>query len=1149
MTPNDFITRWQASGAAERANYQLFLSELCDLLDVERPFPKTPLEDENAYVFEKSVPLPHGTTGAIDLYKRGHFVLEAKQGSDKATVGVTLSAESHRRKKKAKKGHGVRGTGGWDTALEKAKRQGERYIRNLPAAELADNRRPPILIVTDVGNTIDLYAEFSGTGGNYTQFPDAQSYRITLDELRDAETRHFLRAVWTNPHALDPAERSAKVTRDIADRLAQLAKSLEGQHEPEKVAQFLMRALFTMFAEDVGLLPERSFAFLLEDMQQNPASFAPMMQHLWETMNAGGFSVILRTQVLRFNGGLFESCEALPLDAEQIALLAEAARADWRDVEPAIFGTLLERALDPIERHKLGAHYTPRAYVERLVRPTVIDPLRDQWEGVQTAAGILLEADETDAAIAQLDDFLRQLATTRILDPACGTGNFLYVTLEQMKRLEGEVLDMRQKLGGGQMAFEIESVRVTPQQFLGIEVNPRAAAIAELVLWIGYLQWHYRTYGKVQPPEPVLKAYHNIECRDAVLAWDAVEPLLDEQGRAVTRWDGRTMKVHPVTGKEVPDETAQLPAYRYLNPRPAEWPAADYIVGNPPFIGASAMRDALGDGYTEAIRATYKEVSNSSDYVMYWWEKSAELLRADHINRFGLITTNSIRQTFNRRVLQRHMSAKNPLSLVFAIPDHPWVDSADGAAVRIAMTVAKNGEGEGVLNRVTTENEGEQYVQLVRRNGLILPDLTIGANISIAQPLNANAKISNRGFELGGAGFIVTKEEARDLGLGAVNNIDKHILDYRNGRDITQLSRNVMVIDMYGLSESEVRSQFPAIYQRLLHRVKPEREQNRNKKLRDYWWLHRRSRVELRDMLQATNRYIATVETAKHRFFVFLDKTVAPDNMLVNIALDDAYFLGILSSKAHVLWALASGGRLGVGNDPRYNKTRCFETFPFPDATEEQKATIRNIAEELDAHRKRQQAQHPKLTLTDMYNVLAKLHAGDSLTAKEQKTHTHGLVSVLKQLHDELDAAVFAAYGWASAGSADELSDEEILEKLVALNAERAAEEANGFVRWLRPDYQAPEEVASQTQLIAVADAPIPVTPVEKQAWPSTLAAQAQAVRAALVALAAPASVRDVAGVFKGSKTKKRLATIGELLEMLGALGQVVEMDEKFALL
>ena len=306
-------------------------------------------------------------------------------------------------------------------------------------------------------------------------------------------------------------------------------------------------------------------------------------------------------------------------------------------MEPAIFGTLLERALDPRERHKLGAHYTPRAYVERLVMPTIIEPLRAEWQSVIAAATQLrLKGDEREA-LGTVRRFHQKLCSLRVLDPACGSGNFLYVTLEHLKRLEGEVLEALADLSGDdQLGLELQGVSVTPEQFLGLEVNPRAAKIAELVLWIGFLQWHFRTRGDVQPAEPVIRDFHNIENRDAVLSYDGVEPLLDDNGKPVTRWDGQIFKAHPVTGEAVPDETARVAESKYLNPRKAEWPQADYVVGNPPFIGTARMREALGNGYTEALRKTYQDMPEMSDFVMYWWHHAAELARSGKVQRFGL---------------------------------------------------------------------------------------------------------------------------------------------------------------------------------------------------------------------------------------------------------------------------------------------------------------------------------------------------------------------------------------------------------------------------------------------------------------------------------------------------------------------------------
>ncbi|MGI9105467.1 MAG: class I SAM-dependent DNA methyltransferase, partial [Pyrinomonadaceae bacterium] len=757
---NTFIERWASSSAAERANYQIFLTELCDVIEVPRPEPTRPDEDENAYVFEKTVTFNHGdgttSAGRIDLYKRGAFVLEAKQGSEQK---AQPQAELIPRTRRARRGTAVRGTQGWDEAMMAARGQAEQYARALPAAE----GRPPFIIVVDVGHSIALYSEFSRTGGAYVPFPDSTGFRISLSDLEREEVRALLLTVWTDPLALDPTQRTARITRDIAERLARLAKSLEASgHKPERVAAFLMRAIFTMFAEDVRLIPKSSFTELLESLRGQVSIFPDMIEAVWRAMAEGSFSPTLRQKLLRFNGGLFESAEALPVNDEQLELLTEASRADWRDVEPAIFGTLLEQALDPVERHRLGAHYTPRAYVERLVLPTVIEPLREEWAAVQAAAVTLAKQDNLKDAVAEIKSFHERLCQTRVLDPACGTGNFLYVTLEHLKRLEGEVLTALADFGERQSVL----LTIDPHQLLGIEVNPRAAAIADLVLWIGYLQWHFRTRGDALPQEPVLQKFHNIECRDAVLAYDAVEIVTDERGEPVTRWDGRTMKKHPVTGEDVPDDAARVSTLRYTNPRQAEWQSADFIVGNPPFIGNKRMRAALGDGYVETLRQTHNDVSETVDYVMYWWNQAAKLLRAGRLRRFGFVTTNSITQPFNRKVLQEHSEAENGLSIIFAVPDHPWVDTSEGAAVRIAMTVGEAGEQTGTLAKVVKEEEGYGdgvQVGLKESHAKINSDLSIGVDVDSAVQLKANSNLAIQGLNPLGLGFRLSPEDVTRL--------------------------------------------------------------------------------------------------------------------------------------------------------------------------------------------------------------------------------------------------------------------------------------------------------------------------------------------------------------------------------------------------
>lgn len=1187
-----FIAKWQGVTASELSTSQSFLADLCRLLGVDPPHP-TPEQD---YMFERPITFSHGdgstSAGRIDLYRRGAFVLESKK----------LRAASH--------------TKGFDEAMLRARSQAEGYARALPASE----GRPPFVVVVDVGQRIELYSEFSRSGATYTPFPDPSSHRIALDDLRKPEILDRLRRIWTDPLSLDPSRESARVTRAIATQLAELARSLEKSgHTAEAVAQFLMRCLFTMFAEDVKLLPEHSFRDLLIKYEEQPDTAMRMLAQLWRDMDAGGFSAVIANDVLKFNGKLFKQPDTLPLDRTQLALLVKAAKADWKHVEPAIFGTLLERALEPTERHKLGAHYTPRAYVERLVLPTVIEPLREEWSNAQAAAMTLDAEGRHDEAVAELLRFHHRLCTVRVLDPACGSGNFLYVTLEHLKRLEGEVLNALDELGhrqtglalGGERADATAGETVDPHNLLGIELNPRAAAIAEVVLWIGYLQWHFRTRGDVVPPTPVIRDFRNIENRDAVLAYDRVEYVTDERGIPVTRWDGKTNKISPVTGEEVPDESARVPEKRYINPIKAVWPEADFVVGNPPFLGkGEKLRAALGDGYVDSLRAAWKAVPESVDFVMYWWHHAATLTGQGALERFGFITTNSIKQAFNRRVTAAAMAdKKHPLSLAFAIPDHPWVDSADGAAVRIAMTVGVPGEAlAGRLLLLASEVYGESeeaQVEFREQRGNIHADLRIGAAVAKARSLRSNAGVTSMGVMLAGSGFIVDRERARTLGVGKTPGIERHIREYRNGRDLTQSPRDVLVIDLHGLSVQEVRARFPSIFQHVFERVKPERDTNRDEGFRENWWLFGRSRPALREMTDGLARYLVTPETAKHRFFLFVDSSMLVDHKVIAIGSSDGSLAGVLFSEVHRIWSIAAGGRMGIGNDPVYNKTRCFDPFPFPDfhfidkfcgpvgggtvispdgtrpqvevIGESPSERIAGLAEKLDAHRKQQQAEHPDLTLTGMYNVLEKLRSGEPLTANERVIHEHGLVSVLRQLQDDLDAAVLDAYGWSdllpllriahgndtstdgqTRDDAKRAFDEAILERLVALNAERAAEESRGLIRWLRPEFQNPQAQATpqQTELdtgLAGEDEDESAHPERSgaaakskddkpMAWPKDAVDQVRTVADLLAASPVPLSTDEIAERFTArGPWKKRLP---QLLEMLTALGRAAMQSD-----
>lgn len=513
------------------------------------------------------------------------------------------------------------------------------------------------------------------------------------------------------------------------------------------------------------------------------------------------------------------------------------------------------------------------------------------------------------------------------------------------------------------------------------------------------------------------------------------------------------------------------------------------------------------------------------------------------------------------------------------------------------MTSAAIGEHSGTLLQVAEEihqDTEESELRFKVSKGKISSDLNIGADVTTASLLKANEKICNRGVQLIGSGFIVTPSQAYSLGLGSVPETEKYIRRYRNGKDLTSSPRDVMVIDLFGLSEQEVVDRFPAIYQWVLERVKPEREQNNRKSYRDKWWVFGEPVVTTRNAIQGLERYIVTCRTAKHRVFSFLESDVVPDAKLITIGLDDSYFLGVLSSIVHVSWAIRSGGWLGAGNDSNYNHSECFNKFSFPDVTPAQKQKIRDLGDRLDAHRKQVQAQHPDITITGMYNLLEKLRRGEPFTDADRAFNSKALVSTLKQIHDELDVAVLEAYGWEDLipllslslakpqAGADKpsnvvdfarptpfwlqrqlnqlgkiqqkeginviqemaernvdgkvLFEEIILERLVALNAERAEEERNGYIPWLRPDYQAPGEVQVQQTITGMAETTVAaIEPAEQRIWSKQPKEQLAAIQELLSTSRGEWTVEQLAAQFKGgNRAKKAILDNLERLEFFG---------------
>lgn len=1044
-----FIGKWLGvKGGAERANYAQFINDFCRALKLTEPG----VADGGvlgSYQFEGPVPGGGlgGSTGAIDLYKQGCFILEAKQ-SKLPDAGRSRPELFDAPDSAPASPSGAR----YDKLMRDALAQAKRYAVNLPA----DHPWPPFLIVCDVGRAFELYFDWSGNGRGYGHFPDQHSYRFDLQRFADADVQELFAAIWTDPAKVDPRARAAEVSRGIARQLADVSMWLEGLQRQrsagatdserslaiEETALFLMRIVFCMFAEDVGLLPNGSFTAFLEKAVSNEAAFEPELHQLWKVMGSSGgdrYASAIGGEVRYFNGGLFRGARTFALSQADREKLLEAARADWTKVEPAIFGTLLEQTLTPTERAKLGAHYTPRPYVERLVQATIMEVLEAEWE-------VILHPQEGEPGLSAVQAFHERLCALRILDPACGTANFLYVAMENLMRLEGDVIETIRQLGG------TAEPRVGPQQFHGLELNPRAAVIAELVLWIGWLRWRMAN-DPAATPSPVLMRFDNINFGGHA-GYDAVLR-------------------HKPTGEVDAD-----------NPTIPDWPEADFIVGNPPFIGGKDLRRNLGGDYAEVLWAANRRVPPSADFVMQWWDRAAHTLvaPASPLIRFGFVTTNSITQRFSRRVIENYL-ADGQLSLLLAIPDHPWIKppkvagrirgdarkkdrkkNTGTAAVRIAMTVATRGVADGRLVEIIGEAglDTDQPVLDQRvSTGRINPDLSLGSDVTTVHFLKANDGLASPGVKLHGAGFIVTKNQAERLGLGKREGLDHHIRPYRNGRDLLQRSRDVLVIDLFGLDEKEVRGRFPEVYQHLLATVKLRRDEQASisatKDALSYastWWLHGKPRPDLRAAMAGLNRYIVTPETSKHRVFQFMDSSIVPDNANWAICTDDASHLGILQSTNSLVWILKMGGTLE--DRPKFTKTDCFDPFPFPDPTPEQRAAIAELAEELDATRKTALGEVPGLTMTELYNLRDKLRRGDPLDAAEQERARNARAGIVDRLHRQLDVAVAQAYGWPA-----DLSPGEIVARLVALNAERAAEEQAGHVRWLRPDYQLPRFGAS----------------------------------------------------------------------------------------
>ena len=942
VTPGSFIAKWRASALKERSAAQEHFIDLCRLLGEPTPAEADPTGE--TYCFERGARKDTGGDGWADVWKRHHFAWEYK---------------------------------GKHADLDAAFNQLRQYALAL--------ENPPLLIVSDM-------ARFR-LRTNWTNSVSA-THEFALDDLADAANRDKLKWALSAPERLRPGESRQALTERAAATFAALAQSLRARgHAAPAVAHFVNRLVFCMFAEDVGLLPDAMFTRMLEQARKHPAAFADLARALFGAMATGGR--VGFEPVSWFDGGLFDDDTALALEKGEIDAALQAAALDWSEIDPSILGTLFERGLDPDKRSQLGAHYTDREKIMRIVEPVVVRPLLAEWEAAKGKIAAALERGEAARSQAArtrrraeaerlLRAFLERLRGFTVLDPACGSGNFLYLALHALKDLEHRV-----RLEGEALGLERGFPEVGPGNVKGIEVNAYAAELARVSVWIGEIQWMRRN-GFAESREPVLKPLETIECRDAILGKDGGEP---------------------------------------------EWPAADVVIGNPPFLGDRVMRGGLGHEYTERLRRAYRgSVPSSADLVCYWFHKAGDLVAQGRIARAGLVATNSIRGGNNRSVLDRIVEH----STIFnAWSDEPWV--IDGAAVRVSLIcfTSKNASLATALNGVEAAR--------------IHADLTEGGiDLTQASRLPENRSVSFLGVNKNGP-FDIPGDLAREwLRLPANPNGQPNadVLKPRiNGMDVTRRSSDQWIID-FGSSMGEADAAlYEAPFAHVVKHVKPRRSKNRVKTLREKWWRLWCPRPGLWKALDGLPRCIATPTVAKHRLFVWLDTRVCPDHQLIVIARDDDTTFGILHSRFHEAWSLRLGTWLGKGNDPRYTPTTTFETFPFPEglspdvpaadyAQDPRAVAIAEAARRLVALRDRwlNPPEWVEWVEEPVPGYPRRPAPRDEAATRELKKRTltalyNTCPQWLTDAHAVLDMAVATAYGWD-----EKISDDDALQALLALN-------------------------------------------------------------------------------------------------------------------
>ena len=963
MTPDAFIAKWRASELKESAAAQEHFIDLCRLLGEPTPAEADPAGEW--YCFEHGARKDTGGDGWADVWKRGCFAWEYK---------------------------GKRAD--FDAAFDQLRQY----------ALALDN--PPLLIVSDM-------ARFR-IRTNWTNSVSA-THEFALGDLANAANRDKLKWAMSDPERLRPGESRQALTERAAATFAELARSLrERGHDPQAVAHFVNRLVFCMFAEDVGLLPDNMFTRMLERTRRDPGKFVDYASRLFGAMSTGGD--VGFEAVAWFNGGLFDDDSALPLDRGGIETALKAAALDWSEIDPSIVGTLFERGLDPDKRSQLGAHYTDRDKIMRIVEPVVVRPLLGEWEAAKAEIAVGLEravgARSKAAAMRhrgqaerRLRAFLERLRGFTVLDPACGSGNFLYLALHALKDLEHRV-QLEAEALGLQRGFPA----VGPANVRGIEINAYAAELARVSVWIGEIQW-MRYNGFNESRDPILKPLETIECRDALLTPEGGEP---------------------------------------------EWPRVDVVIGNPPFLGGKLLNANLGENYVSSIFSVYEgRVPAEADLVCYWFVKAGEQVGEDRAKRVGLVSTNSIRGGANRRALQ---TATEGRPIFEAWSDEPWV--IDGAAVRVSLVCFAPPDEESAWERRLDGHFADAiHADLTASRG------GVGVDLTAVQRLDRNLGVAFMGDTKGGP-FDVPGEKAREWLREPANPNGRPNSDvlrpWMNGMNVTRRPAGKWIIDFGWRMTREEAALYEAPFTYAAQNVQPARQRHRVEKLKDCWWRHERPRPEMWRRLDGLSRYIATPRVAKHRLFVWCDARICPDCQLIVIARDDDTTFGILHSRFHEAWSLRLGTSLE--DRPRYTPTTTFETFPFPEGLSPDIPSAGYVddpraAAIAEAARRLVELRDCWLNPPELVERVEEPVAdypwrlaprGESAVKELRKRILTSLYNArpqwLADAHAALDAAVAVAYGWDAA-----ISDEEALSELLAFNSGRGVPKSVGFKGRWRP--------------------------------------------------------------------------------------------------